>query len=396
MTSRRDSWDRWKLGWQHAFFGLLLAVQLTRPDVLLAGHSAGELVLRVALLVGLLGWYTFWFGPWRAPAERSAILRYLVGATVVWLALVVADPAFWITGFAVLIPLGMRRPAAAALAVATCAGFWLTFRATGTPLAWPEVAASALTIGTGIAYLGYLAALDREGGKQARLLDELAAAQDELAAAERHAGQLAERQRLAREVHDTLTQGFASIIMLLEAVQEKHNGNPEADRHIGTALRTARDNLTESRRLVWALQPTPLANHALPDAIRQHTQRLADETGIAASTIVTGDPTPLAPETEAGVLRVVQEALTNARRHAQASAITVTLSYLPDALRVDIADDGVGMPASRSGTGLGLHAMHQRAGALGASLTVESDPGQGTTVAFAVPSPAQRPLGTRT
>jgi signal transduction histidine kinase len=379
-----DSWDGWKLGWQHAFFGLPLAVQLARPDLLSAG-SAGGLALRLALLVALVGWYAYWFGPWRA--RRSAILPYLIGAAALWLALVAVQPSFWIVGFAVLVPVVMRRPAWAAAGVTVCGTAWLAQRATATTVTWPEVVTSVLMVGAGIAGLGYVAALDREGRTRARLLDQLAAAQAELAAAE--------RQRLAREVHDTLTQGFASIILLLEAMQESRDGaNTILDRHLATALRTAQDNLAQSRRLVWALQPSPLDTAPLPDAVRQQTARLADDTGIAATTVVTGDPTPLEAPTEAGILRIVQEALTNARRHAHATTVTVTLSYEPDLVLVDIQDNGMGISADPP-AGMGLRAMRQRAGELGGTVTIESDPGDGTTVALAVPTRTTAPLGAR-
>lgn len=390
MAAQPDSWDRWKRGWQHALFGLPLTIPLARPDVLSGGGSIG-LAVRAGLLLALAGWYAYWFGPWPARAARSAravTVPYLIGAAGLWIALVVVDPTFWIVGFATLVPLCMHHPAVVAVAVAVCGTLWLTDRATGTTLAWPEIVASVLTVGAAITFLGYVAALDREARTRARLLDELAAAQADLATAERRAGTLTERQRLAREVHDTLTQGFASIIMLLEAVQESRS---DADEHIATALRTAQDNLAESRRLVWALQPAPLDGVSLPDAVQHQTHRLADETGIAASTVVTGDPTPLPATTEAGLLRVVQEALTNARRHAHASAVTVTLSYLPDLVRVDIQDDGTGIPADRPPTGIGLPTMRQRATELGATLTIETEPGEGTTIALAVPT--QAPLG---
>lgn len=392
-ATQRDSWDRWKLGWQHTFFGLLIAVSVAHVSVPSNGGPTG-IAVRLALLAAPVGWYAYWFGPW--PVPRSATVPYLIGAAGLWLALVVVDDVFWLVGFAVLVPVGMRHLARIAFAVAACGSLWLIARAADPAVGWPEVVTSMVAVSAGIACLGYLAVLDREGRRRAHLLDELAAAQARLAASEHHAGTLAERQRLAREVHDTLTQGFAGIVMVLEAAQASRNDHRATmDRHIATALRTARDNLTESRRLVWALQPAPLEKNSLPDAVRQQTDRLSDETGIAASTVVTGDPIALEKHAEGGVLRVVQEALSNARRHAHASSITVTLSYLPDVVLVDVRDNGVGMPTGRPSTGMGLRAMRERASELGATLTIESEPGEGTTVALAAPTRTAVPAGAK-
>jgi signal transduction histidine kinase len=380
-----DAWERWKLGWQHAFFGFLLA--LATAGALAHETSTGALLLRLGLLLALAGWYAYWFGLRAAPVSRSATTSYLIGGGALWLALVVIDPAFTIVVFAVLLPLLMRRLAGVAVAVVACLAIGYGVRAaTGPGLTWPEGVISALTVGAGIASLGYVAALDREGRRRARLLDELAAAQAELAASERQAGTLIERQRLAREVHDTLTQGFASVVMLLEAVQETRSASDAAgDRRIASALRAARENLAESRRLVWALRPIALDGASLPDAVQRETRRLADETGIATSAVVTGDPARLDDRTEAGLLRVVQEALANARRHARASEVTVTLSYTPDVVLVDVRDDGVGLPDGRPTTGMGLRAMRERATELGGTLTIESERDEGTTVALAAP-----------
>jgi signal transduction histidine kinase len=156
-------------------------------------------------------------------------------------------------------------------------------------------------------------------------------------------------------------------------------------------MRTARENLTESRRLVDTLRPLQLDRAALPDAVRQLTSRMRDETGVTANTVVTGEPLPLEPAVEGELLRVVQEALTNVRRHAAAQRVDVTISYLDDAVAVDVHDDGSGFDPSRSPSGFGLAAMRQRINELGGAFHLESRPGEGSTVAatVSVTSPAQ-------
>jgi len=229
-----------------------------------------------------------------------------------------------------------------------------------------------------VSAVGYLATLDREGRRRQRLLDELAAAQAELAAAERWTGVLTERQRLSRDIHDTLTQGFASIALLLDAARDDLPSSGPGARRVDQALRTARENLVESRRLIAALRPARLEGARLPDAVRQ----LVADTDLNAHTVITGDPMPLEAAIETHLLRVVQEALTNVHRHAAASEVIVTLSYVDNGIVIDVADDGIGIDDAPPG--VGLTGMRERMDAIGGTLTVESAPGEGTTVALSV------------
>ncbi len=152
-------------------------------------------------------------------------------------------------------------------------------------------------------------------------------------------------------------------------------------------MRTARDNLVESRRLVQALRPAPLDRTHLAEAVRELTARLTEETGIEAYTVVTGRPVALTAGSEGELLRVVQEALTNARRHAHAASVSVTLSYLGDALAIDIQDDGTGFAPAARHAGIGLITMRERIAALDGTFALESVAGEGTTVAVTVPLP---------
>lgn len=139
-------------------------------------------------------------------------------------------------------------------------------------------------------------------------------------------------------------------MLLLEAAEESLATGRPVDRHIQQALRSARDNLAESRRVVWALRPRPLAEQPLPQALQELTGRLAEETGLPAETVVTGTARPLPAHVEEALLRVGQEALANVRKHAAASRVTVTLSYLEDVVTLDVHDDGVGFDLEQSRT----------------------------------------------
>jgi signal transduction histidine kinase len=213
----------------------------------------------------------------------------------------------------------------------------------------------------------------------------------------RWSAELVERKRLAHEIHDTLIQGFASIVMNLEAA-EGSLGQDSASvrRHVDEARRTARENLAEARRIVWALQPGALEQASLPEALWRLAEKWSEGSGANASVSLTGTIRPLPPETEVTLLRAAQEALTNVRKHARASRAMLTLSYMDDRVVLDAKDDGVGFDPdgtrpvwSEGGAmGFGLKAMRERVGRAGGALLVESEPGRGTTLVVELPVPA--------
>jgi signal transduction histidine kinase len=212
----------------------------------------------------------------------------------------------------------------------------------------------------------------------------------------RRAGLIGERQRLAHEIHDTLAQGFASIVMNLEAadaILPAGHYSTQAQWHLGQARLTARESLAEARRLIWALRPKLLEEAPLPDALARLIERWSEASGIAAHATVTGSPRQLQPEVEATLFRVAQEALTNVRKHARANRAALTLSYMHDRIALDARDDGTGFdpgiigeaPSSTHEGGFGLGTMRERVERLGGTLSIESAPGEGTTLAIELP-----------
>jgi signal transduction histidine kinase len=166
-------------------------------------------------------------------------------------------------------------------------------------------------------------------------------------------------------------------------------GADGARRHLERDRRTARENLAEARRLVWDLRPEPLRAASLGEALGRLDDRLAEETGTAATATVTGMSRPLSPDAEITLLRVTQEALANVHKHAGAGRVAFTLSYMEGEAALDVRDDGVGFVPTPHGLGpnggLGLRGMRERVQALGGRVAVESAPGRGTTVAVTVP-----------
>lgn len=205
-----------------------------------------------------------------------------------------------------------------------------------------------------------------------------------LAGSERRTGQLEERHRLAGEIHDTLAQGFAAIVTHLEAGALSRGDGAVGWDHVASAKQVARDSLEEARRMMAALHPEALERADLPEALRRTANAWARRTGIACTVEVTGDPTPLHRDIEVALLRATQEALANAWRHAQASRVTVTLSWIGDVIALDVQDDGIG-GASLDLPGFGLNAMRTRLAQVNGTVMLESSVGDGTTLTVTLP-----------
>jgi signal transduction histidine kinase len=328
------------------------------------------------------------------------VLVYLVGLLALWFVLAGIHPVYF-SLLLVLYPqifrhlrLSMAIPASIALSVAVV---WREVLASGRPL-WENpgaVVGGLLSVVFGSLFALWITRIIDQSYERRRLIEQLEATRSELAAAEREGGRLAERQRLARDIHDTLAQGFVSIVLQLQAAEaELPEGAEEARGHLERARRTARDNLAEARRLVWDLRPEVLSAAPLGEALGRLAGRVAEETGMVATATVTGTPRPLSADAEVTLLRVTQEALANVTRHADAGRVAVTLSYMDGETALDVRDDGSGFAPGADGAGanggLGLRGMRERVEALGGRLAVESAPGQGTTIAVTVPEGSGR------
>jgi len=228
-------------------------------------------------------------------------------------------------------------------------------------------------------------------------LVENAALQEQLVVQAREAGVLEERQRLAREIHDTLAQGLIGIITQLGAAAQAKADEDARERHLEHALRLARESLSEARRSVHALRPGPLVGARLPEALQETARQWSAAHGVKAELVVTGEPVDLQPEVETALLRTAQEALANVAKHAGASRAGLTLSYMRDMVVLDIRDDGGGFDPSALRTngdhGFGLASMRQRMSQVSGSLEIETEVGSGTAISARVPLPALRQEG---
>ncbi|MGP3932040.1 sensor histidine kinase [Nonomuraea sp. KM88] len=204
----------------------------------------------------------------------------------------------------------------------------------------------------------------------------------------REAGVLDERQRMAREIHDTLAQGLTGIITQLQAAVQTE-ADPQAwRRHLDHAVGLARDSLAEARRSVHAVQPGPLESAPLPAALAEIAARWSELNAVRVEVATTGTARPLHPQVEATLLRIAQEALANIAKHAGASRAGITLSYMEDVVSLDVRDDGAGFDRARAldGGGFGLASMRDRVTRLAGAFEIESEPGSGTAVSAVVPA----------
>lgn len=357
-------------------------------------HAAMTVVVATACAVAYAA------GPVLPRIRRSprAAAVWLAAVGACWLALLVLSAdAVWVAFplFFLQLHLLPRRAGLAAVATTTLAAI-TGFAAHQGSFSLAMVIGPALGAAVAVAVVWGYQALFRESEQRRRLIVELTATRADLAGAQHTAGVLAERERLAREIHDTLAQGLSSIQLLLRAAERALPGTEEspAARYVDQARQAAVDNLAEARRFVAALTPPALEDSTLAGALERLCATTSARHPLTARFHLTGDPLPLPTAHEVALLRVAQSALANTVRHAGATRVEVTLSHLGDRVALDVVDDGTGFDPGRvpdadpGSGGFGLVAMRARMHALGGSLTVESAPGRGTALAAQLPLPA--------
>jgi signal transduction histidine kinase len=249
-------------------------------------------------------------------------------------------------------------------------------------------APTLLTLAFGLLLGTWINRIVAQSEERGKLIKELEASREEVGRLSREAGMTAERVRLAAEIHDTLAQGFTSLVTLVQAAESELDSDQEkVRRHLRLAARTARENLGEARALVAGLMPTALGTASLDEAIRRQLERLAEETSIRTGYEEHGEIAELPTGLEVVLLRTVQESLTNARKHSGASTVTVRLLVDDTTASLRVTDDGSGFdpgPALEGFEAFGLRGMRARAEQVGGSLEIHSGPA-GTTLTLEVP-----------
>lgn len=352
----------------------------------------------------VIGWWTI-ADPAPAEAGRRGRLYYLLrGALALMLTLL--NPLFCIFAWVGYDAHDYFRGRAATAGIGLTAVTMAIGQSGGLP--WHSTTQVALfaflvalnfTIAAGLGH--YMAHIERTNHQRAATIGELeelntaleramaenAALHETVVAQARAAGVSDERQRLAREIHDTVAQSLAGVLAQLQAADQE----PDSDavrRRVGRAAELARDGLTEARRSVMGLVPAPLTEGSLATAVTSLVTVWGADHPARADIAVTGDVRELHPEIEATVLRVAQESLANVAKHAAAGRVGVTLTYDDTEVILDVRDDGVGFDptASPPATSFGLRGMRQRTERLAGALELETYPGGGTAVSVRLPA----------
>ncbi|MEV0087661.1 sensor histidine kinase [Saccharopolyspora sp. NPDC050642] len=375
----------------HAGFLLLLGIATTRVFLTHPVGPTGWLAVAGAVLLTAV--YAAGAAVRHALHRRWLAMTWLAAVTAVWAGLLVISPDFsWLAFPLFFLHLHLLRGRHALVAVVVVTALVVSAQGwhAGT---WSVGMVLGPVVGAGVAVVitwGY-SAIYAESQRRQALIDDLTRTRAELASSQHQAGVAAERERLAREIHDTLAQGLSSIVLLLRAADSALP--PQADKaraRIVEAQRTAADNLDEARRFVRDLRPPSLTGAGLPQALRRLCEDTARESGIHCRFQTDGAPVQLPSGYEVALLRAAQASLGNVVRHARARTAVVTLGFLDTEVTLDIYDDGAGFdPAAvrpaPDGSGYGLIALRERIGALGGRLAVESAPGDGTAVAIRLP-----------
>ncbi|MGW1915113.1 sensor histidine kinase [Streptomyces sp. NPDC002076] len=383
------AWDRSIRLWD-AYFAVAWAA--TPALVLGAEHPAWPVrAVAAVLLVPLVPWYTAFGRRVLAedpPGGRRA-LAYPAGALALFLPSAVLAGETRLVSFA-LIPqcfmtLRTRRAllAVTVINLVPVAGWALLWRP-GTEDLFANALFAVVCLAFSAVIGGWIVRIIEQSAERAELIAELDASRHEVARLSTAHGALAERERLAREIHDTLAQGFTSLLMLVQAVDAELDTDPaQARRHLALMDDMARRNLTEARALVAGSAPADLAGASLPDALDRLTAR------HAATLEVTGPVRTLPAGVEVVALRACQEALTNAQKNAGSSArVGVRLDYADGTLTVSVHDDGRGFDPVAVPSGYGLAELRARAAEAGGTAAVRSAPGDGTTITVRLPVPA--------
>jgi signal transduction histidine kinase len=385
----------WARGWHLLFFGTLAFGLLESLSSEIRDDPA-----RFSGILGLTAMLAAWYWIWIVRDENRLLFSskgravYFIVAGALWAALVVLAPAYEVVAFSAFMQVTGYLPTRSAIGPLAIVFGVMSLHplSRGNTLGLEDLTAAAISAAVLAMVVISMRAIRHESDRRQRLIDELRDTQADLAITQRHAGMLEERERLAGEIHDTVAQGLSSIVMLLEASHASASSPTSGARgHTEQALRTARDNLREVRRLVWALRPESLERGTLADAVTRAVENLRRESGIEARAVVSGPQRRLATGLEVTLLRATQELLSNIRRHAGATEATITLSYLDNAVQLEAVDNGGAFDpesltvAPDGESGLGLRVMRERVEELGGFLRVDTSADQGAWIRIRLP-----------
>ena len=351
---------------------------------LLAGFPQWRVIGAIsAVVVFAAGWFALGRAAlncsnrWASPALAVVIIVTL-GVAVAFAPFAaimqcVAYPLLWITA-------NRTRTAIftnVILSLSVAIGYWVSTR---------NVVEVLLTVGLSLTFsiaLGlWITRISELSEQRQQLLTELRDAQEQLAAAHRESGVASERERLAREIHDTIAQDLTGLVMLAQRAQRELPQNA-AGPTLALIEESAMAALAETRALVAASAPVGLGG-GIQDALARLAERFSRETGVAVTVEAAGIP-PLDRDTEVVLLRIAQEGLANVRKHSAAGSAVIALSVTASGVQLEVRDNGHGFDASAPSDGFGLGGMRDRLALVNGELDVASSP-SGTVLTATLPA----------
>jgi signal transduction histidine kinase len=380
-----EVWEQWDWVWHFSAYGLLIlnVIFVYNSEPRITGFS---LFLVLSAVLGL--WYIpfvnistlrIWGNPIRG-------VLYLVPGWAIWAGLIslTADSLLLIGIFFPLVFGRFPIRWATGITIFQTLGLYFLYIMLYPTEHWFLI----LMIILGLLFIStvmgaFISSIIVQSTERQRLINDLTRSRANLMRVEREAGRLTERQRLARDIHDTLAQHFTSVIMHLSAA--KHSNPESVQSEVQQAEESARDGLDEIRRIVWDMQPEQIEKASLIEAVEELAARWSAENSVQVKMNVTGTPRSLTSSTETALLRISQEAMHNINKHAQAKNVNITFSFMEDLFVMDIVDDGLGFEPSKIKNGFGMKTMRDRAEELGGTLTIESEQGIGTAIAVSIP-----------
>lgn len=382
-ATKRHFWERTLLVWMA--YGVLFCGFV--GIVLLIGNAGKQSWLSFGLWVlWFTGLTALELGKHRA--NQHIMLVYFTVGLVLW-AVIASQNQLFLNLLGVLFPAIFRvlDNKWAAIFATTLSILWPTLLWLFHDAAWWQayLVAGVFNIG-GFILSWFIYGIIRQSISRHELLENLKQTQAELAQAKHREGILEERRRLAGELHDTIAQSFTSVVIHLEAAEASSSANASSwPKHIQAAKQAARKGLSQTRDRVWALRTDLDQDLPLDAALRRVCDHWEEEKNIRCQFLVTGKPRNLPPDLKDLVVRCVKECLLNVYKHAQASLVVVTVSYMVSELAVDVVDDGNGMALHKESTGYGLVAMRNEIHNHRGELSLESQIGEGVVVAISLP-----------
>jgi signal transduction histidine kinase len=370
------------------WWALAVGVVSTVCAVLIAAAIPGAPAWWIAA-IALAGFVAYFFTLGRRATDGSPSAYIFIAASVVTTLLLVSISPSLAVFQSVGMPAGWvltrtRRGgivASALVAVAAGVGFFIALG-----VSWDTFTAAATTFvfsfGGSVVLGLWIWRIAAYGDERARLLDELTAAQDELSALHRDAGVTDERERLARELHDTIAQSLAGIVLLAQRARREHAAGKLRDETLELVEDAARSALAETRTLVAGSAPVELSG-GIAEALQTLAARFRRETAVAISCEVTL-ASPLDRDVEVALLRCAQESLANVRKHAGATAVRITLVEESETAVLRVADDGRGLDPDAVPDGFGLSGLRARLALVGGTLELQGGP-SGTTIVARLP-----------